>query len=327
MSQLQISWSISNDTAVKLFDSLAESTWNWLGDARTYSLGFSEDTVSDLNTLEVARNPPSAIKITRLSRIHERITGFDWMWIVDNPRNQPVIYVVQAKKMRISQTQDRSYGRIKYPDRPPYQIDALRKCADRIGAIPLYCFYNNVEGVKIDPYWHCAVEAPNAPQMGCTLAPLEIAFRVQNKDIRNNFSSIHESSRAVPWRCLFHPGCTDFGHDHIARRQERGEDTFSSEARLRRHMIASRFLRGRHSDFAQLDRLEFSSRPYPIMRSKGDVVFASHGDYKIDPRELIHLFGYETNVDPEIGFPTETGFYRYHLPSRILTLQIGEDVS
>ena len=326
MQQFKISWGINNSIAVKLFDSLAESTWNWLGDARKYGLGFSEDTVSDLNTLEVARNPPPAIKITRLSRVHERITGFDWMWIVDNPRGQPVIYVVQAKKMRISQTQDRSYGRVKYPSRPPYQIDALRECADRIGAIPLYCFYNNVEGMNIDSFWHCVVEAPSAPQMGCTLVPLEIALRIHNKEIRNNFHSIHQSPQAVPWRCLFHPECTDFSHDRIARRQVRREDISSSQARRRRRAIASRFLRSTPSDAVQLAKLDFSARSYRDQPSMDDFAFIPDSGHKIDPSDLGRLFGYEIFSDPEMGIPPETGFHRYYLPSRILALQIRESI-
>lgn len=48
--------------------------------------------------------------------------------------------------------------------------------------------------------------------MGCTLVPLD-AVRVVH-DIpwgRKNFYSVHRDQFAVPWRCLFHPKCTDFG--------------------------------------------------------------------------------------------------------------------
>ena len=60
--------------------------------------------------------------------------------------------------MRIDQSGTYRCGRIKYPSNPPYQIEALEAFARHIDAVPLYCFYNNVEGLALARYWHCQRE-------------------------------------------------------------------------------------------------------------------------------------------------------------------------
>ena len=99
---------------------------------------------------------------------------------------------------------------MRYPRKPPYQIDALEEFANHIGAIPLYCFYNNVGALPIGPYWHCKREGPNPLQLGCTLVPIDTARLVHDSQIPNRFRPIHCRPEAIPWRCLFHPECTAF---------------------------------------------------------------------------------------------------------------------
>ena len=135
MSRLRPQRSIGNNRALALFESLAASTWDWLGHARSLRLGFSEDTVSDLTALEIARPAPSEVGIGRVSKIKERFVGFDWLWIINRPRGRHAIYVIQAKKVRIDQSTGYSYGRRKYPNSPPYQIDVLQDFASHIGAV------------------------------------------------------------------------------------------------------------------------------------------------------------------------------------------------
>ena len=210
MSSIRPQRAIGATRALGLFESLAESAWHWLGHARSLRLGFSEDTISDLTALEIARLVPDEVGIGRVSKYKERFVGFDWMWIISRPRGHHAIYVVQAKKMRIDRLNGYSYGRVKYPSSPPYQIDVLQDFARHIGAVPLYCFYNNVDGITVDPFWQCLRKSPSAPQMGCTLVPVQLARLVQDGQISNNFQSIHQMQGAIPWRCLFHAECTSF---------------------------------------------------------------------------------------------------------------------
>ena len=236
MSRIRPIRAIGNTRALGLFESLAASSWDWLGHARSLRLGFSEDTISDLTALEIARRASNEVGVGRVSKVKERFVGFDWMWIINRPNGRHAMYVVQAKKMRIDHSKGYSYGRLKYPSSPPYQIDALQDFARHIGAIPLYCFYNNVDRMAVNRFWQCRLEGPNAPQLGCTLAPLKVARLVQDGHISNNFQSIHQTPGVIPWRCLFHPGCTSVDIRSVS--EGRVEVDASNEARARGRGIA-----------------------------------------------------------------------------------------
>ena len=196
--------------ALNLLETLASSAWDWLGAARRLRLGFSEDTISDLTSLEIARRASPEIAAKRVSKYKERFVGFDWLWIVNRSRGRHAIYVIQAKKLKIDRSTTFTYGRVRYPSNPPYQIDALEQFANHIGAIPLYCLYNNVAAMPIGRYWHCKREGPSPPQMGFTLVPIDTARLVHDSEIPNRFRPIHCRPEAIPWRCLFHPECTAF---------------------------------------------------------------------------------------------------------------------
>ena len=199
---------IGNAAALRLFEHLAASTWGWLADARRLGLGFSEDTVSDLAMLEIARDGSSGVDVRRVSKKSERLVGFDWLWVVSRPGRLPTIYVVQAKKLKLDHSQTYSYGRLRYLAGSNYQMDALEDFADWLGAVPMYCFYNNVDHYTAAMHWHCSVQmTPDVPQLGCTLVPLDVVRPIHDGPGPKGFRSIHCSPEALPWRCLFHPGC------------------------------------------------------------------------------------------------------------------------
>ena len=157
---------IGTGAALRLFEHLAASTWGWLADARRLGLGFSEDTVSDLAMLEIARGGWSGVDVRRVSKRSERLVGFDWLWVVSRPGRLPTIYVVQAKKVKLNRSQSYSYGRLRYPAGSRYQMDALEDFADWIGAVPMYCFYNHVDNLTAPD----ALELSRAVATGCPSA-------------------------------------------------------------------------------------------------------------------------------------------------------------
>ncbi len=209
MSTSPSSGTFGYPNAIRLFEELACSTWNWLADAKHLGLGFSEDTVSDLNMLQIARSQLHAVKVGRVTKGREHFVGFDWMWLVSAPGVGRVIYVVQAKKMRLDNAPSYAYGSLRYPRQPPFQIDALQAFAGSVGAVPLYCFYNNVSDSEATNHWHCR-QQPDPPQMGCTLVPLYTVRTVHNGTGKRDFHRIHQYPCALPWRCLFHPKGSKF---------------------------------------------------------------------------------------------------------------------
>ena len=247
---------IGRTRAIKLFESLAELSWDWLGHARRLRLGFSEDTISDLTALEVARRASGEVGIGRVSKRRERFVGFDWLWVIRRPSGRHAIYVVQAKKMRIDRSNGYSYGRLRYPSTPPYQIEALQDFARHIDAIPLYCLYNNVDGMLTNRIWNCRREALNAPQMGCTLIPLSLAQQIHDGRIPSRFHSIHCRPEAVPWRCLFHAECSRFSLERVSERQVES----NAQARERGTGIAEFLTESVSENNASLDFEDFVNR-------------------------------------------------------------------
>ncbi len=196
----------------RLFEELAELTWGWLADARRLGLGFSEDTISDLAMLEIGRSGSNSVGVKRVSKRRERVVGFDWLWVILRSGRLPTFYVVQAKKLQLYERPPYSYGRLRYPTGANYQIDALEDFANWLGAVPMYCFYNNVDDLTAQLHWNCQIQRPPNPlQMGCTLAPLDVVRPIHDGRGPKNFHAIHwRNPEALPWRCLFHPSCASF---------------------------------------------------------------------------------------------------------------------
>ena len=189
---------------IQLLESLAKSSWDWLEHARRLRIGFSEDTISDLTALEIARHYPNEITIKRVSKRIEGLVGFDWAWVFHRPQMLPIIYVVQAKKLRLDDSRRYVYSKLKYGNRSGHQIDALGQFADWIGATPLYCFYNNVHNQTASAHWHCQQQPqPDPPQMGCTLVPLASVRPIHDGPGPRDFDSLHRTKDALPWRCIF----------------------------------------------------------------------------------------------------------------------------
>ena len=201
---MTINQSSANSTSINalwLFETLADSVWNWPGNARRLRLGFSEDTVSDLTALEIARLLPHLADVRRVTKHQERIVGFDWMWVFRKAGSVQAAYVVQAKKMKLDQSKGYSYASLRYKSGSRFQIEALGDFASWVGAKPMYCFYNNVDQSTARTHWHCQTErSPNEPQMGCTLAPLHVVQRIHDDPVvRKNFRFVHEDRYALPW--------------------------------------------------------------------------------------------------------------------------------
>jgi len=202
----------SANTPLTLFNDIARTTWEWLGEARQHKLSFSEETITDISTLQIAGSTSSQVKVAKASRPEEKRYGIDWMWFIGNPKQGYGRYAVQAKKVTLDTSTIFSYRLRHRVSRMPgseFQIQRLERFARRARAIPLYCFYNNVDSALLTRYWHCRVY-PSQPddirQMGCTVVPLDAVQEVHKPHRRKDFSAVHRDKRSMPWRCLFHPG-------------------------------------------------------------------------------------------------------------------------
>lgn len=307
MTASQAIGSYRNADALSLYESLAKLTWGWLEDARQLGLGFSEDTISDLAMLEIGRSVADKVGVFRVSKRDERLVGFDWLWVILRSGTYPTFYVVQAKKLKLD-SPTYSYGRLKYKAGSRYQIDALEDFANWLGAVPLYCFYNNVDDCTARKHWNCRVQqAADPPQLGCTVVPLEVIRPVHDRTGSKRFDSIHWHPDAVPWRCLFHPSCTRVGLDSV-----------------------SSAVRDRSKSTGRIRGLEFlpSLTPRRIRQAGDDRLFDDDGDnsgantvgddHLLDMGDLVR----QLNLEDLVARYITQQFIP--VPERILTLSIND---
>ena len=170
--------------------------------SRKLKFPISEDSISDLTGLEIAR---FGIKVYRTTGRAERYVGFDWEWFIGNTAQGYAHIAVQAKKQSLYG--DETYRNLRHPAGPVHhQIDVLEAWSYFNDAIPLYCFYNNVCDEIAAGLWNCS-DLIDVPQIGCTLVSLDDVRSAHDRRIRKDFITLHENNSALPWRCLFHPKC------------------------------------------------------------------------------------------------------------------------
>lgn len=191
---------------VKLFEDLARSTWNLLATGHEYHCIPSEETLTDLNLLHLARSGIPFLKIIKASKFIEGQCGFDWEWWIGSDRFGWLRYVIQAKKLNLRT--DRYTG-LRQRTKGKLQLDVLKDFARCQRAIPLYCFYNFIDEAEnpVRAYWTCYGEF-EAEQLGCTLASLDVVERALKHRKAPSALTLHTSRGelggvAIPWRCMF----------------------------------------------------------------------------------------------------------------------------
>ena len=182
-------------------EQIAEATWERIKQARDLKVRLGEETFTDLLILDFKRQMGNRTKLFQSTRDQESRRGTDLEIRIHMGGNRALTFSVQAKKVSRFGRYDKLKTKVKSSS-CRYQIDVLEGYAKRVCAVPLYLLYNYVELLDFDPYWHCC-EPVDERQLGCTLVPSwNIRRAIETRGCRK-FDSIHESSAALPWRCLF----------------------------------------------------------------------------------------------------------------------------
>ncbi|MDE2823117.1 MAG: hypothetical protein OXK79_06390, partial [Chloroflexota bacterium] len=179
MTSATPSGNLGNLEVLELFESLARCVWEWLRDARRLRVGLSEETITDLTSLEILRRPSAQVRVGRVSKREEKDVGFDWLWVFWRGDRIKHVLVVQAKKLTLDDSCSYRYAKLRYPSQAPFQIDAIEAFAKWLGVPAFYCFYNNVDDTTASKHWRCSPPL-DAPQLGCTLVPLDLVRPVHD---------------------------------------------------------------------------------------------------------------------------------------------------
>lgn len=181
-------------------EEIARDTWVRIKQSRDVKVRLGEETFTDLLILDFIRQMGNCTRLFQTTKDQESRRGTDLEIRIHMGGNRALTFAVQAKKVSRVGRYDSLKAKVKSSGR--YQIDVLEGYAKRVCAVPLYLLYNYTKLLDFAPYWHCC-EPLDERQLGCTLVPSwNIRRAIETRGCRK-FVSIHESSAALPWRCLF----------------------------------------------------------------------------------------------------------------------------
>jgi len=203
-----------------LLEALASVTWERIKYSVEYHVSQGEETITDINLLEIAMSGVKEIDLWKCPKRDESRTGIDWEWLIGSPKRGWLRYAVQAKKLDpVSMRYGELGHRVGPKGKSERQIDILKRHAQRREAIPLYCLYNHVLEPDYKPYWHCSLDV-DVPQLGCSVAPLRVveeALVKKGRASKRTFRHIHSNPYTLPWRCLVRCG-------HVLKLYTRGDE-------------------------------------------------------------------------------------------------------
>lgn len=185
---------------IDVFESIASSTWQRIYWGEKHKVPQGEETITDINLLELARANCAGVKVIKTPKDKEKYQGTDWEWWIGNDELGWLRYAVQAKKVNPRTSR---YGVLQHKVRNTLQIEILEKYAKKNRAIPLYCFYNYnyLDSSSLISYWHCNLPY-EVEQFGCTVTPSKHIHEALSKRGKRNFEFIHTFDSTKPWRCL-----------------------------------------------------------------------------------------------------------------------------
>lgn len=176
-------------------------TWRSIRRGDLHGLIPSEETITDVNLLDLRVRNPRSVEVYRMSKWQEGTkTGADWEWWIGGGHSW-VGMRIQAKLLRP--------GRLsQLPKLMGYrrgqQLQRLLESAQRDGLFPIYCFYNAEQWF---PWPSCHLCDPMPATFGCAIVPAPHPWAEWLGDHSLHWRSAALQLPALPWSCLVCPGC------------------------------------------------------------------------------------------------------------------------
>lgn len=180
----------------ELFNKLAITTWDTIGNAFEHRISYGEDAITSVNLLSLKNASLPNILITD-TRAKESEKGCDFeFWVGDN-RKGWFRYAIQAKKISVKRGR---YDSLNHKVGTTQQIDILEKYAEANNAIPLYCLFNYSK-LNLITKIPCP-KLIDIKEFGCSVTPSPIAkLSISTKGGRT-FKWFHSKPETLPWSCL-----------------------------------------------------------------------------------------------------------------------------
>ena len=190
---------VSHNSICSDFKDISTKTWNLLGNAYNNNFSIGEETITDINLLELKIRQPNLLYEYKFSRREEGCNGADWAWIIVGKTGKTFMLFVQAKKLFNGSMR---YENLIHTKNPTEQIDKLilNKFYFQIGLpiYPIYVFYNYFSSVDYITPCNCSQMLP-MQLAGCSYAD---AFSIRNEIIKGNNSFKDLKKYQYAWSCL-----------------------------------------------------------------------------------------------------------------------------
>ncbi len=180
-------------SARQVLERLAAEMWGTMETAHSLGTRLGEETLTELLMLRAAQL--GTVRVHPVSRTQEGATGVDWLWLASGQRG----FAVQAKRLDCKELVYR-YLQHRVRGSGERQIDLLSGFASRTNMEPVYCLFNWLPEVDASA-WACS-DPLDSPQLGISVAPLEVIQTALLKGGKRSFSAIHGSGGVLPWRCF-----------------------------------------------------------------------------------------------------------------------------
>lgn len=181
------------------FKDISRKTWNFLGNAYHNNFSIGEETITDVNLLELKMRQPWAVYTKKFSRPEEGRNGADWAWIIVGRTGTTFILYVQAKKLFLPSFR---YESLIHRENPTEQLDKLISnkffFPHGFPVYPLYVFYNYLPDSPHSIGCNCGAPLP-IEYSGCSYAD---AFSIRDLVARgrNHYNELAPYQYALP--CL-----------------------------------------------------------------------------------------------------------------------------
>lgn len=208
---------IMRQTICDTFRAIAAKTHGHLVLAESASHQPLEETLTDINILQLKLRHPKEVYSQLFNKRREASTGADWEWWLTNARRTAWLGLrVQAKMLHLLSD---TYPHLHYVSgKPPVsQVSRLISDAAGYGLTPLYCLYLRLSSaVSMKSSTRCRSLAYAPEHFGCSLAP---AIHVRNLQVSGNHCDLHSVlAGSHPWHCLV--CCRGYGGSDLPSRAE-----------------------------------------------------------------------------------------------------------
>ncbi len=199
------------------FRKLSFETWYKLYSAKTVDMQLGEETITDINLLELKLKHGNEIITKTFTKPKESNTGADWEWWLTGKSKKWLGIRIQAKILnhKTNKYEHLHYYKNNKQKTKKYQSDRLVKSSmsDSIKRIPLYCLYSYWDNLNYNVKWKCGSYPEVIDSYGCSFISAYDVVKLRQGN-KCNLSDVLDYM--IPWHCII--CCKGFGGDDLPSR-------------------------------------------------------------------------------------------------------------